>query len=548
MAEVVTGDQIKQFFEGGLASLAEHQKEIDRLNVFPVPDGDTGRNMYLTLLAAVKELNNVEQHTAEQVTEALARGSLMGARGNSGVILSQLIRGMAEPARGKEELTVPDFVKAWQVAVSTAYQAVIKPVEGTMLTVARGFSQGLNEAADYSNDWQEVIARAIIKGNETLQLTPTMLVELKRAGVVDSGGKGLMVILEGGLNAVRNGMTVSQPSLEAFPEDFVDEIPETDADFTYLYCTSLLLSGNVTELEKVKTELAEMGGSMVIGATGDLVKLHIHSNNPGRILEYMSSLGTLHNVEVSNMHDQWEEAHGGTACPERKPAEACNAATMGSDEIGIVAVATGEGIVQLFTNLGVHHVIAGGQTMNPPVEEFVHAIENLSVDRVIILPNNKNLILAAEQAKNFVHKQVEIVPSKSIPDGIAAMLAFSADGSLNENRERMTTELAAVKAGEITYAVRDANIEGSSIKEGELIGLYQDKVVVSGQDLDQLVVDLVNKMAVEGDELVTLFSGSDVEESAATRIAERLRSARADLEVESHSGGQPVYYYLISVE
>lgn len=544
--DVVTGERVKILFEGGLASLAAHRQEIDRLNVFPVPDGDTGRNMYLTLVAAVKEMEGVNSREVGNICGALAKGSLMGARGNSGVILSQLIRGLAEAVKGKETITVSELARAWQVATAVAYRAVVKPVEGTMLTVARGFTRGIAEAAQTEKDLREVLNHAIREGNETLRKTPEMLPVLKKAGVVDAGGKGLMVILEGGLTALRDGKESHIPpdgSIINSENSLQKEVFQEEGDFSYLYCISLLLQADVSLTDQIRKGLHPMGASLVIGGAGDLIKLHLHTNSPGKVLEYCHRYGTLHNIEIFNMRDQWEEAHGNL--PEIKDNED-PAADLA--ELGFVAVVAGDGLKMLFEKLGVSEIIEGGQTMNPPVEEFVRAIEKVPSPEVIVLPNNKNLILAAEQAGKLVKKVVEIVPSTSIPAGIAAVLAFNDTLSLAENKEKMCQNLAQVKVGEVTYAVRDAAVNEIDIKEGEYLGLYDGGIAATGASLDEVLLTLISRIATGGEEIITLYAGAGITPGEAERIARKVREAYPELEVETYDGGQPVYFYLVSVE
>lgn len=542
--DVVTGDQVKKFFYGGFSFLEERQQEIDRLNVFPVPDGDTGRNMYLTMAAAVKEMDRVSAPGVGQVSEALAKGSLMGARGNSGVILSQLIRGLAEAVKGKETISVQEFARAWQAATTTAYRAVIKPVEGTMLTVARGFSRGIMEASATGKPLVQVLAEALEKGYETLQMTPELLPVLKKAGVVDAGGKGLMVLLEGGLQALRNGAGATV--MVTAQEQKKSRTAGQEADFTYLYCVSLLLETDLNWLEEVRKGLHPLGGSMVIGGAGNLIKLHIHTNNPGQVLSYCLQFGVLHNIEIANMRDQYEESHG-SAVDESQLQDAAQD-TAGELPIGLVAVGAGEGITSILKNLGVNWVIEGGQTMNPPVEEFVKAIKSVPSSRLLVLPNNKNLILAAEQAKKLVEKSVLVVPSKSIPGGIAALLAFNPDLSLEENCRLMTAQLDQVKVGEVTYAVRDAVLDGTEVKQGDYIGISKGEVKAAGASLNRVVTGLIGSMVEPGDGLVTLYAGAGVSAEEAGQVASEIREEHPDLEVEVQHGGQPVYYYLISVE
>ncbi len=627
--EGVTGEQVKVLFEGGLASLAEHQQEIDRLNVFPVPDGDTGRNMYLTMQAAVRELQQVKALSLNAVSEALAKGSLMGARGNSGVILSQLIRGFADAVKGSEKITMAQFARAWQMAVLTAYHAVMKPVEGTMLTVARGFSQGLGEAVKTESDLVQALLFAVQKGNETLQLTPELLPVLKKAGVVDAGGKGLMFLLEGGLmelgklrsarrerapetvpgtRPAKTGTPVGHGGSESTPancdvqsdnsgtarevadahlsgdevigrasanENLASQAPaeaaapgprpegtrrerpltsqlqgtvlDNDEDFVYVYCVEFLLRGDPACVGQLRLTLQEYGGSLIVANTDDVIKIHVHSNHPGQVLEHCLQFGTLHNIQVSNMRDQWQQAHGNDAA--LKPDVASTTGKAGaSREIGVLAVAAGEGIEEIFRSLGAVQIVAGGQTMNPSVEEFVRAIEAMPNEQVLILPNNKNLIMAAEQAGKLVSRSVVILPTTSIQAGISAILAFNPSLDMTANIGKMEQAASRVKTAEVTYAVRDAVVKDMEIKQGELIGLWQEDIVAVGASLEQVLPATVDRMLDEHDELVTLLTGQEVLPEEAGRVAALIRSSHPQIEVELQYGGQPVYFFLISVE
>jgi len=548
---IVTGEQLKCLFTGGLEAIEEHQQEVDSLNVFPVPDGDTGRNMYLTMAAAVKELETASTSHIGKVGEAIAQGSLMGARGNSGVILSQLLRGFTDGLKGKETITLQEFANAWEAAVASAYRAVIKPVEGTMLTVSKSFARGMKKAAANSTSLEEAMAQAIKEGYDTLMQTPEMLPVLKKAGVVDAGGKGLLVILEGGLQALSNGSyTVPKKETKAQPVlETVEEKPTAEEDFTYLYCTEFLLEADPAVEPDIKSFLNGVGGSMVTGCAGSYIKVHIHTNNPGKVLEYCLQYGTLHDIKIDNMYDQWKAEQRGRT-PVNNIDNEVETAVNNSEmvDIGLVAVGCGEGIKQLFYSLGVHQVIEGGQTMNPPVEEFVRAIKETKGRQVLILPNNKNLILAAQQAKELVDIPVEVIPSKSIPAGISALLLFNDSLTLEENKERMTRQLQEVKTGEVTYAVRDAMLGEREIKKGELIGLYQGEIAAAGSSQESVVLALLDKMIDEDDELITIYWGADVEQETVERIIEQIEEKYPELEVDSHQGGQPLYYYLISVE
>ncbi len=562
--------------------MAEKQEEIDRLNVFPVPDGDTGRNMYLTMLAAVQELERTDSQKPGVICGALARGSMMGARGNSGVIMSQLIRGFADAVRDEDEITAKHFARAWQAAVATAYHAVMKPVEGTMLTVAKGVSEGLVEAARNGDDLEKALFIALQKGNETLKETPEMLPVLKKAGVVDAGGKGLMVWLEGGLKALGNGerppgsgateavFTPVDPALE--PGSGLRSPAQDAADeFVYAYCVEFLLQSGQFAAEKLGKSLRRHGGSLIVACDGELIRVHVHSNHPGEVLEHCLRYGPIHQIRISNMKDQWQQKHGMPIQPGTRPAAATaeannlpggrseaedslhearltHAATGSLPEIGVLAVAAGTGIKEIFRNLGAAEIVEGGQTMNPPVAEFVRAIEDMPQAQVLILPNNKNLILAAEQAKGLVGRKVEVLPTTSIQAGIAALLSFNPDQGLAANMERMEQAANRIKSAEVTYAVREALVKGTVIKAGSLIGLWQDEIAVAGTSLEQVVLSLVDQMLGDQDELVTLFVGTGVAGEEAEAIAAAIRGGHQGITVEVQPGHQPVYYFLISVE
>jgi len=537
---IVTGEQVRCLFFGGLEAIEERQQEIDMLNVFPVPDGDTGRNMYLTMAAAVKELEKTTSPNVEDVGDAVARGSLMGARGNSGVILSQLIRGLTDGLKGKENVTVQDFAGAWHTAVASAYRAVIKPVEGTMLTVAKSLAREIKEAASLNSNLEKVLEQAIYKGYETLEQTPEMLPVLKKAGVVDAGGKGLLVILEGGLNALSNGAyTVQTPALQ--PSIGITSLPEDslEQDLTYMYCTEFLLNADSYLETDIKEHLNDLGGSIVTGNAGTFMKIHIHTNKPGMVLEYCQQHGTLHDIKIDNMHDQRDTADVTVDTVDE---------TGKTEEIGIVTVGAGEGIKQLFYNLGASQVIEGGQTMNPPVEEFIRAIEETPARQILFLPNNKNLILAAKQAQQLVDRPIEVIPSKNIPAGISALLVFNDSMTLEENSERMCQQLEEIKAGEVTYAVRDAVLGDQEIKENELIGIYQGEIAATGSSQQDVVLALLEKMVDDEDELVTIYSGEGVTSETVEGILKQIKVTYPELEVDTHPGDQPVYYFLISVE
>jgi uncharacterized protein len=533
----LTGEQLQQMIIAGSRALEKQREVVDSLNVFPVPDGDTGTNMHLTVQSAAKEVSGLEKPTIAQVAGAASMGSLMGARGNSGVILSQLFRGIAKGLEGKATASGHDLAKAMQDGVETAYKAVMKPVEGTILTVSRETAKGAVQAAKHENDILKILQAAKIKGEETLAKTPDMLLALKQAGVVDAGGKGFLVILEGWIAAL-GGQELQPIVVQPKPTQPVIDIPA--GDITFQYCTEFILKGNNLPQERVQQDLAPHGDCLLVVGTEEILKIHIHSNHPGTILEYCVKLGDLHEVQIHNMRAQ----HEAKLHSEKQE----TISQQPQKDMGIVTIAVGEGLVEVFRSLGVDEIIQGGQTMNPSTEDLVSAINRVNAKHVFILPNNGNIILAAQQAKSLVEKEVHVVPTKSIPQGIAAVLAFDAEAAFADNVDALDNSFGVMKSGEITYAVRDSQFDGHEIKSGDILGLIDDKISLTGQDLQQASLELVEKMGGETADLISVFYGQDVDEDSAERFATELRIRYKRSEVELHSGGQPLYYYIISVE
>ena len=524
----LTANTLSRFFSGGCSFLAANKELVDALNVFPVPDGDTGTNMSLTMNSAVRDL--ADAGTTAEVAEAVSGGALMGARGNSGVILSQLFRGFAQGVGDKKQLNALDLAASWHKGVELAYKSVMKPVEGTILTVSKAFAAGAAQQAKDSSDIFQVLDYALTQGQIALDNTPNQLLVLRQAGVVDAGGQGFLMIMEGGLKALRGEIIETiQPQTAKKAETTAVSL----ADIPFQYCTEMIIKGEHLSIEAIKRFLADKGDSLLVVGTEQLVKIHLHTNHPGEVLEHALSCGTLHDVKIENMKEQHRET-GLSAEPEVNCA--------------VVAVAAGEGMASIFTSLGVAKIISGGQTMNPSAEELVTAVQGLSAKQVLILPNNSNIILTAEQAKTLADRPVAVVPSKSLSQGLAAMLAFEAPQSLEENAARMTQALAHVKTGEVTYAVRDSSYDGMMIKEHDILGLFDGAIKTTGQDVETVVMALAGMMVTPADELITLFYGYDVKPEQAESLAAQLRDAFPKADVEVHFGGQPLYYYLISVE
>jgi len=539
--EQLTAAALARFFSGGCSFLSANKEQVDALNVFPVPDGDTGTNMSLTMNSAVRDLAGAD--TAAAVAEAVSTGALMGARGNSGVILSQLFRGFAQGVGDRPELNGAELAAAWLKGVELAYKSVMKPVEGTILTVSKSFAQGAAQEAKNSADLLQVLQAALAQGQAALDNTPNQLPVLKQAGVVDAGGKGFLLIMEGGLKALRGEITetVQTEPVKAAP---VGEPGRQDLaslqNIPFQYCTEVIIKGKDLRPEEIKAYLADKGDSLLVVGTENLVKIHVHTNHPGEVLEHALSRGTLHDIKIDNMKEQHRETVAAPA--DVPPADAPQA------NCAVIAVAAGDGMTTIFTSMGVARVINGGQTMNPSAEDLLTAIQGLSARQILILPNNSNIILTAEQAKSLAGKPVAVVPSKSLPQGLAAMLAFEEPLTLEENLARMSEALGHVKTGEVTYAVRDSVYDGLAIRENDILGLFDGKIACTGGNVDGVVLELAEKMAAAEDELITLFYGNGVAAEAAGQLADRLRLAYPQADVEVHYGGQPLYYYLISVE
>lgn len=539
-----TGQQFLGVMIGAAAWLEQHIGAVNALNVFPVPDGDTGTNMHLTIAAAIKDVNG--DSGVGQVAERIYKNALMGARGNSGVILSQILRGLAQGLAGLETASPADLAGALQQAAATAYKAVMKPVEGTMLTVIRETAEAV--AAQPVESVEVLLERAVEAARTSVEKTPTLLKTLRDAGVVDAGGQGLLVLFEGALHCVR-GQAPALGRTQAREQTFAVAFKDVHGEDDFGYCTNFLLEGVGIPYEEVRETLAGMGTSAVIVGDESVVKAHLHTLRPGDVLNYAIQFGALSHIEITNMDLQRRELHEGeqrAAAAAAPPSPAIAKEVIST--VGVVAVAPGEGFRRIFEGLNAGAVISGGQTMNPSTQDLLQAIETLPQQEVIILPNNSNIILAARQASELTSKQVEVVPSRTVPQGIAAMLAFNYALGLKENEAAMTRALGTIQTAEITTAVRDAVVDGVSVKAGQTIGLLDDTLVESGDDVDGVIDRVLDRMDLESCEIVTIYYGERVDEQQAQRLAERLLSRYPGLGVEVQSGGQPFYDYILSAE
>jgi DAK2 domain fusion protein YloV len=528
----INGIVIKNAVINASNNLANNKKIVDDMNVFPVPDGDTGTNMSMTLSAAAREVLPITDESASAIAEHVAYASLRGARGNSGVILSQLLRGFSKGIKGEEKIDSTLLAKAMKSASDTAYKAVMKPTEGTMLTVAR-------EAAKYAikaaKDYPDVIDFAVAvteKAKQVLDKTPEMLPVLKQAGVVDAGGKGLIIIMEGFIAALKGEEITPLQQQEATAQKRTEQI-DTDK-IKYMYCTEFIITKKSLNYstQPFRAAIETIGDSMLVIEDGDIVKVHIHTNRPGFVIEHAVKIGELSDIKIDNMKYQHSEK---VACEPPK-------------KYGIIAVAAGEGLENIFKDIGVDRIVKGGQSMNPSTEDILSSVESLNAENIIILPNNKNIILAAEQAAKISKKNVNVIPSRTIPQGISAVLMFEEEKSLKENKEAMTKALSGIKTGQVTFAARHSVIDGKEIAEGDILGMEEGDITVIGKQPNDVALQIINKLADEKSVVITLFFGADISEAAADELSEQIKLLYPNCDVMAHSGGQPLYYYIISVE
>lgn len=552
---MINGSQLRDAYISAANHIVARRQEVDALNVFPVPDGDTGTNMSMTISAAVPELKLMENPTVAEVAKTAASALLRGARGNSGVILSLLFRGFSKGLAGKKEADGADFAQALTMGVEAAYKAVMKPTEGTILTVSRMAAERARVVAKTNPDaiavWEEIVKEA----GSALEQTPEMLPVLKKAGVVDAGGKGLLVVFEGMLSVLRDGVMIedTQPQNQNQPEadEFQDAIAQYDADITFTYCTEFIVQKKEPDADslKLRAYLESIGDSVVVVEDEDIIKCHVHTNNPGLALEEAIKYGMLCKMKIENMEEQFAARKSQAA--KENPKEEPLAYVPVDPEIpyGIVAVAAGEGLQGLFRDLGASQIVSGGQTMNPSTEDILKAIHATPAQNVFVLPNNKNIIMAAEQAIKLADRNVCVLPSRTVPQGIASMLAFDPDADLGENQVNMSNALETVSTGSITFAARDSDYDGHEIHEGELLALDNGKLSFTDTDLARTCSKLVKQMLERDSSFVTVYYGEDVTPEMAAQAEEAIRQRLPeDVELTVLDGGQPVYYFIISVE
>lgn len=538
-----------KMFLAGAKNLEVKKEWINELNVFPVPDGDTGTNMTLTIMSAVREVNSLEEVTFKSLAKAISSGSLRGARGNSGVILSQLLRGFTKVIKEKEEVDAPTLADAMEKAVETAYKAVMKPKEGTILTVAKGAADKARELCDDCEDLGTFLEDVIAYANQVLNETPEMLPVLKEAGVVDSGGQGLVVVLEGAFDAFQGKEIDLNFEVQDAKTSVTKISRETEADIKFGYCTEfiIMLDKEFTEQDEaeLKEYLLSLGDSLVVVADDEIVKVHVHTNDPGLAIQKALTYGALTRMKIDNMREEHQERLFKDA--EKLAKQQAEQAPQ--KDVGFIAVSVGEGIADIFRELGVDYLIEGGQTMNPSTEDMLNAISRVNAKTIFIYPNNKNIILAANQAQALTKdKEIIVIPTKTVPQGITAVINYVPEKTAQENAETMLEEIKNVKTGQVTYAVRDTHIDDKEICQGDIMGIGDAGILAVGQDVVEVAEEMTDQMVDKDAELISIYYGEDFSEEDAGRLAGRLEEKYPDCDIEVNYGGQPIYYCIISVE
>ena len=544
-----------KMFLAGASNLEANKEWINELNVFPVPDGDTGTNMTLTIMSAAKEVASLEELNLETLAKAISSGSLRGARGNSGVILSQLLRGFTKVIKYEKEITTELIVEAFQKAVATAYKAVMKPKEGTILAVAKGYAEKASELAAEGAEMETILEGALSYAEDVLAQTPEMLPVLKEAGVVDSGGQGLIQVLKGAFDAYL-GKEVNytiESSEKAAGAGAQASAEAPAAEIKFGYCTEFIIMTKkpMEEAEELafKAFLESIGDSIVVVADDDIVKVHVHTNQPGVAITKALTYGELSRMKIDNMREEHQEKLIKDASKRAQEEAKAAKPAMPHKEVGFISVSIGEGIGEIFKGLGVDYLIEGGQTMNPSTEDMLNAIEQVNADTIYILPNNKNIILAANQAQALTKdKQIIVIPTKTVPQGISAIINYAPDKSAEENKEAMTEGLSLIKTGQITYAVRDTHIDDKTIHEGNIMGSGDHSILAVGEEIAAVTKETISLMLDEDSELISVYYGADISEEDAQALGAELEEQYPDCEVEVYSGGQPIYYYVVSVE
>lgn len=554
--QTIDGLLLREMAMAGATLLEKHREEVDALNVFPVPDGDTGTNMSLTMQSAIREINAREFLRADEAAAALAKGALRGARGNSGVITSQLLRGFSKSLAGVEKITPVQFTEAMKKGAEMAYKAVMKPKEGTILTVARVMAEDALKQAQKAPEDFEALFQVILKSGEAiLKRTPDMLPALKQANVVDSGGRGLLLIYTG-YAAVLRGEEITD-DMGAMDEDGAPQSgPSCDGrgEITFTYCVEYTIRAldddcTAEDIAALRRRLNRTGDSVTVAGDSAPVKVHVHTDNPGNAIQYGLEMGELIELKVNNLREMKRRLEGeaeipAEAAPQAAPAEPAEP----EKDYGMVAVSLGEGFSQIFRDLGVDHIVEGGQTMNPSIDDILQAVNQVNAKCVFVFPNNGNVVLAARQAAELAEKQVFVIPTKNVAMGIAAAVAFQPDGSPEDNAARMEEAAQHVKTGTVTFAVRDSEYNGVQIKQGDYIGLHNGQIEYAGDNVHDVVMEMMKAVVEEGDELITVYYGADISGEDAQKLTDEIAGVYSDCDVECHMGGQPLYYYLISVE
>lgn len=544
MTEYIKAKAFREMFVSGANNLQNSKDLVDKLNVFPVPDGDTGTNMSLTISYAMKELEKVGEDDITKIAKALSKGSLMGARGNSGVILSQIIRGIGKSVEGKEKLSTVDLAKALKGGSDTAYKAVIKPVEGTILTVIRETAEYAVKLAKRENNIEKFLGKVVREANVSLENTPNLLKNLKDAGVVDSGGKGLTLILEGFYLAIVGKAVVPATAEKAELKNVSLLSADTTSteDIKFGYCTEFILESDKIDDAGIRDIMLGYGDSLAVVGDEGVIKVHVHTNEPGNVLQEALKYGQLLTIKIENMRMQHENILEGVAenAEYEEPVE--------EKEFAFISTSMGDGLASIFKDFGVDHVIEGGQTMNPSTEDFMKAIDKIHAKNIFILPNNSNIIMAANQAKELSDKNIIVIPTKNIPQAVSALVGFNPEATAEENEANMLEALSYVKSGQVTFAVRDTVMNGIEIREGNIIGIAEKEMIAAGDEVDEVAKKLVEKLVDEDSAIITLFYGEDVTEEQAEELRGELEEKFEDIDVELYYGGQPLYYYLISVE
>ena len=552
-------EMLAKMFLAGAHNIEAKKEIINELNVFPVPDGDTGTNMSLTIMAAAKEVAALDKPTMKDLAKAISSGSLRGARGNSGVILSQLLRGFTKSIREEQEIDVTGLAAACSRARETAYKAVMKPKEGTILTVASGISEKAMQMAQETDDLEVFLPAVIQHAEEVLAKTPDMLPVLKEAGVVDSGGQGLLEVIKGAYDAFL-GKEIDYSEITPSVKVSVKAAPQEEADIKFGYCTEfiILVEKEFTDKDErdFKEYLSSIGDSIVCVADDDVVKIHVHTNDPGLAIQKALGYGQLSRMKIDNMREEHQEKlirDAEKLAKEQAKEEEKSGEAKKSGEprkpIGFITVSIGEGINGIFKELGADYIIEGGQTMNPSTEDMLNAIEQVNADAIFILQNNKNIVLAANQAKALVEdKEIIVIPTKTVPQGITAIINFMADADVKTNEETMLEEIQHVKTGQVTYAVRDTHIDDKEIHEGDIMGIGDKGILAVGKDVEDTALELLGALVDEDSELISLYYGEEISEKDAQEFIGRIEEAYPELDVDAHFGGQPIYYYVLAVE